>query len=107
MLSRLTIALFRFFETEAIAILVMLISRYKIELPDEPEFAGETFEEKKKRLFAATQGLTLLYVSMMIYMVILDSRLTQPYRPVRNPLVFTRRRRRRAWWSVNFLARSY
>ena len=62
MLSRLTIVLSRFFETEAIAILVMLISRYKIELPDEPEFAGETFEEKKERLLRARQGITLTCV---------------------------------------------
>ena len=49
----------RFFETEGIVILAMLISRYKIELPDEPEFAGESLEERRERVLRATQGITL------------------------------------------------
>lgn len=49
----------RFFETEGIAILTMLVSRYKIEVKDEPEFAGETFEERKARIMNAKQGVTL------------------------------------------------
>ncbi|KDQ58619.1 hypothetical protein JAAARDRAFT_176655 [Jaapia argillacea MUCL 33604] len=61
----------RFFETEGIAILTMLVSKYKIEVKEEPEFAGETFEERKTRLLAAKPGLTLT--------------------PIRVPLVFTRR----------------
>ena len=50
--------LFRFFETEGIAIMTMLISRYKIEVKEEPEFAGETFEERYARITAFDQGLT-------------------------------------------------
>jgi hypothetical protein len=50
---------FRFFETEGIAILTMLVSRYKIEVKDEPQFAHETFEEKKARVLATRAGLTL------------------------------------------------
>nr|BAL05196.1 cytochrome P450 [Phanerodontia chrysosporium] len=61
----------RFFETEGIAILTMLVSRYKIEVKEEPEFAGETFEQRKERILAARGGLTLT--------------------PVRTPLVFKRR----------------
>jgi hypothetical protein len=49
---------FRFFETEGIAIMTMLVSRYKIEVKEEPEFAGETFEERYARITAFNQGLT-------------------------------------------------
>ncbi|KAN0103584.1 cytochrome P450 monooxygenase [Russula decolorans] len=62
---------FRFFETEGIAILTMLVSRYKIEVKEEPEFAGETFEERYARITAFDQGLTTI--------------------PLRVPLVFKRR----------------
>ncbi|KAI0705838.1 cytochrome P450, partial [Cytidiella melzeri] len=61
----------RFFETEGIAILTMLVSRYKIEVKEEPQFARETFEERKERVLKARPGLTLT--------------------PVRVPLVFKRR----------------
>lgn len=61
----------RFFETEGIAILTMLMARYKVEIKEEPEFAGETFEERKTRILNVKQGLTLT--------------------PVRLPLVFKRR----------------
>ncbi|KIM82712.1 hypothetical protein PILCRDRAFT_7625 [Piloderma croceum F 1598] len=49
----------KFFETEGIVILTMMISRYKIEVKDEPQFAAETFEEKKARILATKSGLTL------------------------------------------------
>jgi hypothetical protein len=49
---------FRFFETEGIAIMTMLVSRYKIEIKEEPEFAGETFEERYARITSFDQGLT-------------------------------------------------
>lgn len=48
----------RFFETEGIAIMTMLVSRYKIEVKEEPEFAGETFEQRYARITAFNQGLT-------------------------------------------------
>ena len=51
-----------FFETEGIAILTMLVSRYRVELKDEPEFAHETFEQKKARLTECKQGLTMTCV---------------------------------------------
>jgi hypothetical protein len=53
---------FRFFETEGIAILTMLVSRYKIEVKEEPEFVGETFDERYARITAFDQGLTTMYV---------------------------------------------
>ncbi|KAI0064393.1 cytochrome P450 [Artomyces pyxidatus] len=61
----------RFFEAEGIAVMTMLISRYKIEIKDEPEFAAETFEERKTRVLAFKPGLTTM--------------------PVRVPLTFKRR----------------
>ncbi|KAK7457059.1 hypothetical protein VKT23_010361 [Stygiomarasmius scandens] len=61
----------KFFETEGIAILTTLVSKYKIEVKEEPQFARETFEERKARIFATRPGITLT--------------------PVRMPLVFKRR----------------
>ena len=49
----------RFFETEGVVILSMLLSRYKIELKPEPEFADETLEQTRARILTAKQGLTL------------------------------------------------
>ena len=50
----------RFFETEGIAVMTMLISKYKIEIKEEPEFAGETFEERYARIMAFDQGITTM-----------------------------------------------
>ncbi|THU83303.1 cytochrome P450 [Dendrothele bispora CBS 962.96] len=49
----------KFFETEGIAILTMLVSKYKIEVKEEPQYANETFEERKARIFQTSPGLTL------------------------------------------------
>jgi hypothetical protein len=38
--------------------MTMLVSRYKIEVKEEPEFVGETFEERYERVTAFKQGLT-------------------------------------------------
>jgi hypothetical protein len=38
--------------------MTMLVSRYKIEVKEEAEFAGETFEERYARITAFNQGLT-------------------------------------------------
>ncbi|PPQ89474.1 hypothetical protein CVT25_012000 [Psilocybe cyanescens] len=61
----------KFFETEGIAVLTMLVLRYKISIKDEPEFSGETFEQRYKRILKAYTRLTLT--------------------PERVPLTFTRR----------------
>ncbi|THH17553.1 hypothetical protein EW146_g3277 [Bondarzewia mesenterica] len=53
----------RFFETEGIAILTMLMSRYKVSIKEEPQFAGETFEERKARIFNVKPGLTMTCVT--------------------------------------------
>ena len=52
----------RFFETEGIAILTILVSRYKISLKEEPQFAREKMEEKRARVFATKQGVTISHV---------------------------------------------
>jgi len=61
----------RFAETEGIAIITMLVSRYKIEVKEEPEFVGETFEERYARVTAFRQSVSTV--------------------PIRVPLVFKRR----------------
>ncbi|KAF5354678.1 hypothetical protein D9756_005393 [Leucocoprinus leucothites] len=61
----------KFNETEGVAALASLISRYKIEIKDEPQFKHETFEERKSRILKTQVVLTLS--------------------PKRLPLVFKRR----------------
>ncbi|OBZ67577.1 hypothetical protein A0H81_12404 [Grifola frondosa] len=61
----------RFSETEAVAILSLIVSRYKVEVKEEPQFAGETFEQRRERLLKCGSSITIY--------------------PVRAPLVFKRR----------------
>jgi len=61
----------RFFETEGIAFLAVLVSQFKIEVKDDPRYANESWEERKTRLLRCKPGLTLT--------------------PVEVPLVFKRR----------------
>ncbi|KAI0350827.1 cytochrome P450 [Trametes cingulata] len=60
-----------FSETEAVAVLTMIISRYKVEVREEPQFAGESFEQRRARLLKSQHSLTVY--------------------PERAPLVFRRR----------------
>ncbi|OSD01458.1 hypothetical protein PYCCODRAFT_516113 [Trametes coccinea BRFM310] len=60
-----------FSETESIAVLTLVISRYRVEVKDEPQFAGETFAQRKARLLKSKLSVTLF--------------------PERAPLVFKRR----------------
>ncbi|KAF5354196.1 hypothetical protein D9756_007136 [Leucocoprinus leucothites] len=48
----------KFFETEGIATLTMLVSRYKISVKEEPQFAHETFEQRKERVMKCNFRLT-------------------------------------------------
>lgn len=52
----------RFSETEAIAVLNSIVSRYRFEVKEEPEFAGETFKERYARVTAFEQFITTRYV---------------------------------------------
>ena len=40
--------------------MTMLVSRYKIEVKEEPEFARETFEERYARILAFDEGMTTM-----------------------------------------------
>lgn len=52
-------AWFRFAEAEGVAILVMIASRYKIEIKDDPKFADETYEERWRRVLEIKDGITI------------------------------------------------
>ncbi|KAK7033939.1 hypothetical protein VNI00_012566 [Paramarasmius palmivorus] len=62
----------KFFETEGIAILTMMVSKYKIELKPSPDDEKLSFEEKKAKLLQTFLGITLT--------------------PVKVPLIFKRRK---------------
>ncbi|KAI5836312.1 cytochrome P450 [Schizophyllum commune Tattone D] len=61
----------KFAETEGVAMLSHLISKYKVEIIDEPQFMGESMAQRRERVLRTTGGLTLT--------------------PVRIPLTFRRR----------------
>ena len=46
-------------QSNLILVLTMLVCQYKIVIKDEPQFAGETFEERKWRILSTRAGLTL------------------------------------------------
>ena len=52
----------RFAETEGVAALSIFVSQYKMTVKEEPQFAAETFEERKTRILAARIGLTTTWV---------------------------------------------
>ncbi|PPQ76825.1 hypothetical protein CVT24_010969 [Panaeolus cyanescens] len=54
----------RFAEVEVIAALTLFVSKYKITVKDEPQFANETFEERKERVMASDCGITLTPLGM-------------------------------------------
>ncbi|KAH9041186.1 cytochrome P450 [Lactarius hengduanensis] len=51
----------RFFETESIAAITVMISRYRVEVKEEPEFLGETFEQRYARITAFDQMVTTTF----------------------------------------------
>ncbi|PCH40911.1 cytochrome P450 [Wolfiporia cocos MD-104 SS10] len=61
----------RFGETEAVAALTYLVSRFRIDVKDEPRYRGESMAERRERLLKGKIALTLC--------------------PARAPLVFKRR----------------
>ncbi|KAH9035825.1 cytochrome P450 [Lactarius hengduanensis] len=48
----------RFSETESIAVITMMMSKYRVEIKEDPEFIGETFEQRFARVTASEQLLT-------------------------------------------------
>ncbi|KZT05609.1 cytochrome P450 [Laetiporus sulphureus 93-53] len=61
----------RFSETEGVAILTYMIKHFRVDVRDEPQFAHETFQQRKARLLNSKAAITLY--------------------PVKAPLVFKRR----------------
>ena len=55
----LTFLVDRFSETEAVPIIALIIARYRVEIQDEPQFASETFEQRRERVLAGEQNITL------------------------------------------------
>ena len=51
--------MYRFSEVESVAILALIIERYRVEIKEEPQFANETFEERKQRITRAKPGVTM------------------------------------------------
>ncbi|KAF9039207.1 cytochrome P450 [Panaeolus papilionaceus] len=49
----------KFTETEVIAALTMIISRYRVSITEEPQFANESFEQRKARVLSTVNILTL------------------------------------------------
>ena len=79
---------FRFFETESIAAITMMILKYRVEVKEEPEFIGETFEQRFARIMTSEQLLTNTYALSSL------SCFPRPefsFSPTRVPLVFKRR----------------
>jgi len=64
----------KFFETEGIAILTMLVSRYKIEVKEERQFSAETFEQRKERILASRPGLTLTPIKVPLVFKLRDTK---------------------------------
>ncbi|KZV61166.1 cytochrome P450 [Peniophora sp. CONT] len=54
----------RFFETEGIAILTTLMSQYRVEVKEDPKYAGETHEQCRARLLKTSIGLTTTPVNV-------------------------------------------
>ena len=79
---------FRFFETVSIAVITMVLLKYRVEVKEEPEFIDETFEQRFARITASDSYLTNTYAMSSL------NGLPQPefsLSPKRVPLVFKRR----------------
>ena len=68
--------------------MVSLISRYQFEVMEEPQFAGETFSQRKERVLKTAVGLTLTCVLSCSEDVVWT---LTACRPARVPLTFHRR----------------
>ncbi|TCD69149.1 Ubiquitin fusion degradation protein 4 [Steccherinum ochraceum] len=63
----------RFAELESIVAITMLVKKYKITIKEEPQFAGETFEQRMNRVLATKNGLTLTRQAVTTLATIHDS----------------------------------
>lgn len=56
---RSCLIIYRFSETEAIAVITTLILHYEVRVKEEPRYAEESFEQKKARVLACMPGISL------------------------------------------------
>jgi len=59
----------RFAELEFMAAITMFVKNYKIFVKQEPQFARETFQQRKERVMSVTNGLTLTPAKMPLTFV--------------------------------------
>ena len=78
----------RFTETESVAVLTMLILKYRIGILEEPQYKHETKEDRWNRVLKSKSGVTMTCVFQYT-----DTDRDSPTmrRPIRVPLVFTKR----------------
>lgn len=69
----------------------IIISRYKVTVKEEAEYAHETFEERKKRVLQSRAGITVTYVLRLSAVYMSHECSFQLFRPIRVPLMFTKR----------------
>ena len=50
--------MFQILETESVAAITTMMSRYRVEVKEEPEFIGETFEQRFARITASKLYVT-------------------------------------------------
>lgn len=64
----------RFAETEAVAVLSILVSQFKITIKEELQFAAETFEQRKTRILSTRLGFTITWVVlwMMMWLMLIN-----------------------------------
>ena len=46
--------------------MTLILQRYKIEVTEEPQFAAETFAQRKERILSARPGITTTYVPSVL-----------------------------------------
>ena len=68
----------RFFETESIAVITIMMLKYRVEIKEEPEFIGETFEQRFARITSSENYLTNTYATYSLFCFDGLSSLTDP-----------------------------
>ena len=81
----------RFAELESTVAIAMIVRKYKITVKEEPRFAGETFQQKFDRVLKNRNRLTLTWVLTAVVLIVCWLLTGLVVRPLRTPLVFTRR----------------
>ena len=61
----------KFSETESVAIMAMLILRYRIDIMDEPQFRDETREQRMERVLRSKPGVTMTLVTFVLLLLVI------------------------------------